>query len=185
MLGDPVHKIYKGYYINRRNEILIAVSNEKTLIENYFINHRMLHPSQFSIVKEYADDIDIVTKYSDYVISEYNGYYIPEIDQISIGVNSHTIDIEIENTINNIKDIISLSKNIKKVSKSEIGSMIHTIEILSKMLKSKKILNKLNEESELSDPILFCNMEKYLELIKSYKEMRDMNRAYKNALLEY
>lgn len=173
-------KCYIGYYKNK----VLAISKHKEILVNYLENHRRLNKSQYTVEKEYLSDSDIVLKYDDYVISEYNGYFIPNIDQNIIDLHSNSIDQELLSTIEQLKHITTLSSNIKKISEDDINQMINTIKILINIRKKPKLLNKLNKQYQINHSILYSDIDEYLKEIRMYKEMIDMNLTYKNALVE-
>jgi hypothetical protein len=176
------HKCYIGYYtkINR----IIAISKHKEILINYLENHRGLNQIQYEIKKEYLTDTDLLIKYDNYIISDYNGYFIPNIDQNIIEFHTNSIDKELVCTIEQLKHIISLSMNVKKVNKDEIDQMIKTVKILIKFKNSNKILSKLNKQYQISHSILYCNIDEYLLEVRRYNDMIEMNYAYKNALYD-
>lgn len=177
------HTVYIGYYI--KNHRMICVSTNKKLISNYMENHRGLSSKEYFIDKEELDDTEILLKYDDYVISDYNGYYIPNIDQCIISMDSNSLLDEIRITINHVKNIALLSSNIKKIPDSDVNTLLNTIKVLNSFTKKPKILNKLNNEYCLTHSVLFCDMEQYISEIIRYKELREYDRSFNNALADF
>lgn len=177
------HTIYIGYYT--KNHKMICVSINKQLVINYMENHRGLTSNRYYIEKEEVDDTDILLKYDDYVISDYNGYYIPNIDQCLISIDANALPEDIMNTIDHLKNIAILSSNVKKIPEKDFESLINAIKVLNSFIKKSKVLNKLNREYCLTHSILFCDMEQYITKINNYKEMKDWDKSFNNALAEF
>lgn len=180
---EKTHKCYIGYYANKK-DILLAVSKTKEILINYLENHRGLKKYQYRIEKDYLSDTDLVLKYDYYTISEYNGYFIPNIDQNIIEYQSNSIDQEINNTIIQLTHIALLSSNVKQIQKNEISQMVNVIKLLKKFRKTPKILNKLNKQHQITHSILYCEIDEYLTEVRRYTEMIEMNTCYKNMLVE-
>lgn len=180
---DNIHEVYLGYYIPKSNvRYLLGVSKKKMVIKNYLENHRGLDEIEYSIEKEELSDSELLIKYSDYIISEYYGYYIPEIDQTLIELYSPNIQDLLNITINNLKEIYLLSNNIKKIDYSDNLRIMYSIKSLMKF-KSKSIINKLERKSYKTSPILFCNIEEYMRYIRTFQEEREMNNRYKDIIM--
>lgn len=176
-------EVYIAYY----NDKPIAVSKEKTLVVNYMEVHRSLSSDQYTVELESVSDIDLLTKYDEYIISEFHGSYIPNIDQEIIDVSTNSIDMEIYNTIESLKHIIVLSTGVKQLSKSksEIQSMVSTLKILNDIKSNDKLIRKLNKQEITSSSILYLNMKDYLAEVKIYQERKMMTERYKNLMYEY
>ena len=183
MNPNPIQEVYIGYYFRSNyNKKILGVSKKKSVIKNYLENHRGLTPNQYLIVREEMNDIDLLAKYSDYIISSFMGYYIPEIDQCIIEIYSEDVNILIDNTIENLKRIYLLSENVKKVPEVESRMLLNTIKVLLH-LKSFRIIKKLKKQSTKSSPILFCNINEYLDYVRSYQDQREMNSRYTEIMM--
>jgi len=174
---------YIGYYKNR----VIAVSNKKKLISNYFESHRGLVKGEYEIKEEMISETTLMLHYEDKIITEYMGYYIPDVDSTIIQLFSGSIDMEIVETIDHLRRIAILANDVKKLydikkSQPDVASIVNTIKVLSKMAKSKKIMNKLNKRDIMVNSILFCNMEEYLQRLSQYEEMKHMRTSYEYSL---
>lgn len=177
---NETHTVYIGYYV-KYNKIL-CISTDKKMIINYMENHRGLSMDKYNIEKKDLSDTEILIKYENYIISEYNGYYIPYIDQCIISIDSNSLYEDIWDTINKLKKITILSSNVKKVSENDIDTLIDSIKVLDSFIKKPKILNKLNKEYGLTNSILFCDIDKYFTKINLFNEMKDWDRSFNNAL---
>ena len=181
---NPIHKIYFGYYCNGNDcKVLLGISKKKEVIQNYLENHRGLSYVNYEIEKEEISDNEIIGKYSDYVISEYMGYYIPEIDQMIISLNSPDIDILIDSTISNLNRLYEVVSNVKKIPRHDSSLLIATCKLLISF-KKKSILNKIKKSNDKDSPILFCNIKEYLYSVKIFKEQREMNSLYRDYMME-
>lgn len=168
-------KVYIGYY----NHSKIAISQQKKLVKNYMEYHRGLRKSEYRIEKEYVRDIDLISTYDKLIISEFNGFYIPEIDQIIIELDSNEISQEIQSCEEYLKHITALASDLKKVSDKDISILIQSIRILDRFKKSGKILNKLEIRNLESHEILFCPIDEYIQAVNLRMEMIEMDRRYK------
>ena len=180
---EKLHKCYIGYYTEKR-DIVLAVSKKKEILLNYLENHRGLLKYQYKIEKTYLSDTDLIVKYENQTISEYNGYFIPSIDQNIIEIYSNSIDRELIATIDQLTHIAALSSKVKHISKGELYQIINTIKILKKFKDSSKIMNKMNKIDQINHSILYCNINEYLTEIRRYNDMIDSHRYYKNTLVE-
>ena len=179
-ITDETHIVYIGYYV-KYNKIL-CISTDKKMIINYMENHRGLLPDNYDIQKKELSDTEILIKYENYIISEYNGYYIPYIDQCIISIDTNSLYEDIWNTINGLKKITVLSSNVKKISKNDLNILIDSIGVLNSFIKKPKILNKINKEYSLTNSILFCDIEIYFSKINLFNEMKDWDKSFNNAL---
>ena len=177
------HKCYLGYYHQKHK--LLAISSNKELLINYLTNHRGLKSYEYVIEKDYISDTDLLLKYDNFIITEYNGYCIPNIDQNIIELHSHSIDQELIATIEQLKHIALLSTNVKKISEEDVRQMISTIKILSNIKSKPKVLNKLNKQNQINHSILYCDIEEYLLQLRQYNELCEYNSRYNNALVEF
>ena len=177
------HEVYIAYY----NDKPVAISQEKNLVVNYMEVHRSLLPDQYTLELESVSDIDLLTKYDEYIISEFHGSYIPNIDQEIIDVSTNSIDMELYNTIESLKHIIVLSTGVKQLSKSksEIQSMVSTLKVLNDIKSNGKLIRKLNKQEISSSSILYLNMKVYLAEVKRYQERKMMTERYRNLMYEY
>lgn len=171
-------KVYVGYYDN----IKIALSNQKKLVKNYMEFHRGLIKSEYRIEKEYVRDIDLISTYDKIIISEFNGFFIPEIDQLIIEMNSNEIYQEISMCEDLLKHITSLASDLKKVSDKDISILIQSIRIIDRFKKSGKIIDKLETRNLESHTILFCPIDMYLKEVHLKLEMIEMDKQYRYIL---
>lgn len=174
-------EVYIAYYKDR----VIAVSSDKELIHNYMESHRSLDRDQYIIKKEDIPDIDLITKYDDYIITEFHGYHIPNIDQEIISIYSKSIDSELFNTIESLKHIIILSTGVKQLSKKgeEIQSMVNTLKILNKIRNNDKLLKKLNKQENYVCSILYSNIDDYLDGIRRYQDDKMMRNRFSYSMM--
>lgn len=181
---DSTELIYKGYYCKKHNDILLCVSSSKEIVKNYLINHRNLSKGEYFIEKEDVSDIDLVTKYDDYLMSEYYGYFIPAIDQVIIEMNSKSIEEILSNTMESIKYIITISDSIKSIERYEMSNLLNCYKTLNNFKINHKKLKKLENKHIKTDEFFFVDIDEYLKSINSFKELRDMNTRYKYALYD-
>ena len=176
------HKVFFGYYtgIHRR---LICIAKEKDLVLNYLQNHRGLDKTEFKIEKGFLSDTEIITKYENYVISEYSGYYIPYIDQLYIEIHGRTLSDELREVVLQLHRFITLSKDVKKISKESVAVLIKAAKVLIEFRGDPKILNKLTKNDQAYNSILYCPIREYISSISTLEEMLLMDRAYKDTWL--
>lgn len=180
-------KVYMGFYLPKGNESskkLLGISKHKDIIKTYLEHHRGLNTNCYNIEKAYISDADLLLKYSDFIISKFHGYYIPDIDQMIIECYSKQIEEDINNTIDSLKRITLLSMDIKRIPRSETASLINTLNILTKYSDSPKILEKMRTKNIHTEPFLFCDIDEYLSMIRSFKDNRELSRMYMYALYE-
>ena len=178
-------KVYMGYINTRKyKNKLIAISSNKEIVKSYLESHRGLTKNQYYIESEYYTESELLLKYGDHIISEFEGYYIPEIDQEAIQMNSTDIGIEIISCFNALKHITLLSSEIKKFNKSDLATLLDALKILNTMQKKNKMLTKLEIKNMSLDTLLFCDIDEYFSKISSYKNTREMNQRYKYALYD-
>ena len=180
---EMCHIIYIGYYV--KSHQLLCVSTNKQLVINYMENHRGLTSKNYYIEKEKSTETEILLKFDKYVISEYNGYYIPNIDQCIIDIAANTLPENIITTIEQLKEITLLSSNVKQVSKNDFETLVNSIKILNSFIKKSKIINKLNKEYCITHSILFCDIDEYLKKLRIYREMKDFDKSFNNALADF
>ena len=184
-IDKDLHKLYFGYYYKSQNQkTLLGISKNKSIMKNYLENHRGLNPNEYVIESERTSEGDILVKYDDYLITEYGDYYIPNIDQTIIDLYSSSIDMEIVNTINQLKHIVILSTDIKKISIEESEILVNAIKVLTRFRKKPKILNKLNKQYSITHSLLYCDIKEYLNSVSSYKSMVELDRDYRNVLMK-
>ena len=179
---NPIQEVYMGYYVRNNISTLLAVSKKRSVLKNYLENHRGLNPFEYDIIKQEISDNELMIKYSDYIISNFIGYYIPEIDQVIISIYSEDVDMLINNTIENLKRIYMLSSNVKKILKRDNIILLDAIKKLLEF-RSNHIIKKLKKASNKNSPILFCGIKEYLEYIRGYQEQREMNSRYRDLMM--
>lgn len=177
---NNIKEVYIGYY-HKSNKItyILGVSKKKMVIKNYLENHRGLNPVEYTIERECLTDNELLIKYSDYIISEYLGYYIPEIDQSIIEIYSNDISNLIDTTVNNLKSIYLLADNVNKINFNKKDILLSALKILISF-KSRSVLRKLEKQSYKTSPILFCEINEYLQYVRNYQEQRDINSRFKD-----
>lgn len=179
------HRIYFGYYYRGPNsKTLLGISKSKSIIKTYLENHRGLDSNEYLIEPDIISEDDLLVKYDDYLITEYGDYYIPNIDQSIIEIYSSSIDMEIVNTVNQLKHIVILSDGVKKISSEESQILIDAIKVLTNFKKKPKILTKLNKQYAITHSLLYCDIKEYLNTVSSYRSMVDLNRDYHNLLMK-
>lgn len=174
-------EVYFGSYKPR--DTIICIGKNRKIVENYLINHRMLNSDEFEIELKQISQSSLLLKYDDYIITEYNGYFIPNIDQMIIEAYSHQTDDLLQNCINDLKHITLLSTHIKKIPKEDVNILISSLKILMK-LRNPKLINKLVDEDKKSNSILFCPIDKYLSEVRRFIDIREMNQRYKFVMME-
>ena len=176
------HKVFFGYYTGTHRRLL-CIAKEKDIVMNYLQNHRGLQKKEFQIEKSYLSDTEIVSKYENYVISEYNGYYIPYIDQLYIELHGKTMSDEIQELIRSMCRIITLSKDIKKIPREDISVLMKATNILVAFRKEPKVLSKLTKNDQLYNSILYCPIHEYISSITTLEEMMNMDQTFKDTWL--
>lgn len=168
-------ELYIGYY---RNKILCMHQN-KEIVKTYLTINRKLMDDEYEIKKETIREIDLCLKYEDYIIVEYNKFYIPNIDTVVIEMDCSNLHKELETTIDRVKDLVFKISHIEK-DKANIKILVSAINILTSFNKNKKY-KKLYKESTKYHPILYCNIQEYfqyIEYINSYRNNQIRNSAY-------
>ena len=109
--NDNICEIYMGTYKNK----IYAVSQSRDLVFTYLHTMRKLDVDKFKITKQTIFESELTTEYEDQVLVEYNGYYIPNIDVVLIGLHSKELCENMNNTIDELKRYIVLSNEVKRV----------------------------------------------------------------------
>lgn len=170
---------YKGnlinIYIGKVNERIICISLDKKIISTYMKYIRRLEKHQYSIDKESIIESDYYSKYEDYIIDEFHGYYLPNIDINIIIRDSMNIDQLLKLTSNNIKELVSLLNYTKNVKEDELITLLNSLKIIEKY-KHGKYNKKISKVYWKAHPIFFCDINSYLNMVDEYLNYK----KYKN-----
>ena len=161
--------MYFGYY----HSTLIAVGENKDVVELYLTNHRHIHKGEYTIEKRCILESDLYIRYDDENMVEWNGYIIPTVDILLIDLYSRDIISEIDETIQNLKHLALLSEGVKKIPPNYITHLVDSIRTLNEMRIKSKIIRKLEYREKLDNSILYDNIDNYLRLKSHVTEMRD------------
>jgi len=176
-ISDDGQDIYIGYY----NGKIICMHPEKAIVQMYLKLNRHLSKDEYDIKRKFISETDLCLSYDDYLMYDYHGLYIPNVDSVIIDKDCATMDAELDSTLVQLKQLLLLISHLKKTDE-EIKKIIETIKILQSY-KSKKKYNKLYKENILSHPILYCNIKEYSRYINQFNELRTMSTNYKDAWL--
>ena len=180
-----LQEVYFGYYVKpNTSKILLAISKRKKILRTYLENHRGLLHGEYVIDQVELDDSDLILKYEDYTITEYERYYIPNIDQLIIEYYARDIDTELLDTIQRLTHLAAMITNIKTISLKEENCILDSIRTINGFRGSPKVMKKLNKEYALSHSILYSDIQEYLSCVRQFKEMRDYEEYYKGAVIE-
>lgn len=162
-------EVYFGYF----NNIIYIISESKDVVITYFEQLRGLSKTQYEIKKKRILESELSTSFEDEYASEWNGFYIPNIDIIIINMMEKPLIEEIETIIDILKMIIVSAQDIKKIKREEIITLVNSIKILQRFSSTPKIMNKLEENNTMQNSILFSSMKKYIESLSRFKNIRD------------
>lgn len=171
-------RVYIGYYKSQK----IIIATQKKVIKNYLQLHRGLTKKEYEIEEEFLPEYEILGKYEDLVVQEYDGYYLPSIDSEIMELYENPIEKELSESANTLKKLILLTKEMKKVSKKDTMVLHASLQLINAYLQDPKILDELNEKDQMTSSILYSPMEIYLKEVSRYREIRDMQKIYRNKL---
>ena len=174
-----MESVYMAYYKSR----IIAISKKEKLVRNYMEAHRYLTKKEYEIELQSLSETQLMLYHEDQILTEFYGYYIPNIDVVIIEMYSNGISIQINQAIEGIKNIAILSNQVKRL-RPEVDQMIKMIKTLKEMQSSQKIINKLNYQDTLLNSILFCNMDEYLKALNQYEDIKRNNYEYMYQIME-
>lgn len=173
------HHVYMGYYLQSPyNRTLLAVSKEKDILKTYLEYHRGLPKDKYVIESEELTDIELLSKYENKVMVNWHNYFIPNIDAIIIDIYSKSIDVEITQVVSQLQKILLISKDIKKIPISDNDNIMKAMRTLNGFLRKPKIINKMAKLDAVNNSILFCDIQEYLQTVKSFEDIKDMNSKY-------
>lgn len=171
VVQEPLQSFYFSFY--EKSIQPIAVSNSKELVKIYMETHRYTKNYEIKEVKLYQKDV--LTEYNDSFISQYENWYIPNIDIEIIKSGRRNLEREVNDVLEHLKSIILLVKDIKKVSNEEKEILIKAFQVVSQLKTRKKVWEKMIDNYKLSD-LLFMEIDEYLRMKEVYIQMRAERR---------
>ena len=173
MIKMEMVNVFIGKYKNKT----IAISEKEKLIRTYMEAHRFLTRRDYEVEEKSMSETQLMLYHEDYVLTEYNGYYIPNIDVTIIEMYGNSVNNQINQAIEGVKNIAILANQVKKLQ-PEVDQMIKVIKMFKKLQSSQKILRKLNYQDFLLNSILFIEMEEYTKILNQYQEMIRNNQEF-------
>ena len=158
-------------YFGLYQDNIYAVSTDKKLIKLYFEELRGLNKTDYQIEKRNIFQSDLLLRYDDQYLVDWNGYFIPNIDTSIISIENKSIDTELMDTIRNLKHIILLTQDINAVSSKEKYKLLDALNTLNKIKKSSKITQKMEKTNSIEYSILYISMDEYIHHLNSFREM--------------
>lgn len=171
-------KIYKGYYIDKKNKnILLAISLNKKLLKEYLENTRNLNSKDYEIESEIICEAYLYSKYEDYLLEEFLNRLVTNKEISIIMSDCNYIERDICSTIYDLEYLKLLMKDNKK-TKKDVRKIRETIEILRGYFKDDDIIKKLNKSHKKYHPIFNCSIVEYLKIIERYDERMSLIKRY-------
>lgn len=149
---------YFAYYKNITEPI--AISTNLELVKEYMEVHRMVRQKSYNVTQFSLSLPDVMSSYSNSLIENYENWYLPAVDIEMIKMNSISLEESINKTIEGLKDILVLVKDIKKIPESDKNIILKSMQIINDFRYKKKIWNKLVDSYKLSD-LIFMDMDTY------------------------
>jgi len=165
--------IYAGLY---KNDI-ICISSNKKAVNHYMKYIRRLDKHQYDIEKRSIIESNLMYKYEDYIIEEFHGYYLPNIDINIINRDINSLNNLLEESSNNIKELLSLLNYTKNIKDEELVNLFNSLKIIEKY-KHGKNNKKISKVYWKAHTIFFCDMSTYLNLREEYKNYKRMKSLY-------
>lgn len=163
---------YFAYYKNITEPI--AISTNLELVKEYMEVHRMVRQKSYNVTQFSLSLPDVMSSYSNSLIENYENWYLPAVDIEMIKMNSISLEESINKTIEGLKDILVLVKDIKKIPESDKNIILKSMQIINDFRYKKKIWNKLVDSYKLSD-LIFMDMDTYWgkrRMFINFKESR-------------
>lgn len=135
-------------------------------------DHRGLKKKEYSIETEYLMQGCNRSK----ILRPFYDYYLPEIDiQIINSDNRSNVDNLIERMISDLKEfhIITEDKKINGINTEDI------IIKLTKILHNDNYMDQLRQSAKELHPIIYCDINHYMSLLKMYDEISYYDKMYK------
>lgn len=172
--------VYCGYYtLSPKNPTLLCVSDTRKMVKNYLKIYRRLSKEEYSIEKIFVSYIRLIDDLDIYVISEWNGHYIPAIDQIHIGTLENQNTEFLFNSIRNLNRVVGYVRDIKGVSKEDISILSLAVSVLLKISKKVNIGKKFDEIYQ--NEILYAPIEEHIKHINDTINLMCLNRETNDA----
>lgn len=172
--------VYCGYYTFRpENPVLLCVSDTKKLVKSYLKAYRGLSKEEYRIEKSYVSYIQLIDDLDIYVITEWNGHYIPSIDQIHIDTAQTQNTEFLFNTIRNLNQIVGYVKDIKGISKEDVSILSLAVSVLLKISKRVKIEKKFEKIRQRE--VLYAPIEEHLKHINDTLNLMCLSKEVDDA----
>lgn len=178
ILASYPRKYYAGY-VKRFPNKPIAVSDNKNLLKEYMENHRFIKPNHYEIeIINNLSDQEVFIMYNDQLLVEYNGYYLPSIDTMMIDFYKVSMKTELYNTIKSLSKISLFVKESKLVYDFEKDELYNALRILTKFMKTDKIMDEIEHEALITNSIIFEDVQSYMQDLACFNEMMEMHQRY-------
>lgn len=164
-------------FIGKYKDITIAISSKEKLIHNYMETHRSLTRRNYEVEEKRISETELMLYHEDRILTEYYGYYIPNVDVTIIEMYGNSVNTQINQAIEGVKNVAILANQVKKL-RPEVEQMVEVIKMFKKLQSSQKTLGKLNYQDILLNSILFIKMDEYLRILRQYEEMSRNNQEF-------
>lgn len=168
---------YLGYYKKYPNPL--CIHPDKNLVKEYLSSHRFLSSEEYEIEKIKTTEGNLFLQYEDLYLIQYEDYYIPNIDIEMIGSRSNNMEEDLTSLLSQLKEIIFLSQDIKKIKDNEIFQLIEAYRTLTSFRNSNKIMRKLEKNRIITLSILFLEIDPYLQELRRYQDMKESKHLYR------
>ena len=138
--------------------------------------HRKLKPHEYVIMEDTLDSGELLY-YSDIILYEYEGLYLPERDITMTELFSSNFSSRLERTSREILDMINIIGQTDK-SKSKCEALLTGYKVLVDTYNNPKLVKRLQQIDNLTNPYIYCDMEQYLHYLSQYQDYIFKVREY-------
>ena len=172
-------EIYQPFYFAyyKKWSEPIAISNNLNLVKEYMENHRHVKPRYYNIEELSYTPGELMLEYPDFIIENYEDWYIPSVDAEMIELNKIDLCDLFSNTLDGMKQILLTIQHIKKIPDNDKKTILTSMQIINSYTNKKKIWNKIVESFKLSD-LLYLDIDEYLTKREMFIEMRETRKRW-------
>lgn len=163
---------YIGYYEDKP----YALAQDRKYIINYMENHRGLSKDEYIIMEDNLDNYEFA-ELMDLLIYESHGFYLPDRDIKIAMLSFQTMEVELEHAY---FSLMNLSKIIGQLKTEDLSrdKLIDAADAISRLNLSKKKMKKMNRISFALCPVIYCDMQKYHNILRDYEDRIERRDAW-------
>lgn len=174
--------IWVGYYVpsDGKTPILLCVSESKKEVKQYLKTYRGLSKGEYQIIHEEVSYGDLLAKYENYIIGEWNGHRIPFIDQMTMSLVPDFKSRFLKDAILELHHIAGYSEDIQQITREEKAILKRGVQILLRFDQNKKILDRLSIQY-LNDT-LFAPIDQHLKNTDAAVQILNLDSQWRDSI---